>query len=226
MAHADVVEVHKTEHHIITIFYDPRPENPIQACDYFGTFYMWHKHYQLGNQNPYKTPKAFLADTHNANCENNFDGVILPISMTDHSGLTLNIGAPQDSWDSGRVGYICVSRLDCIKEGYNIVNNEDKEKVVERLENTINVLNDYLLGKVYFYQITTRTNTEIVEEQSGGHVGEIKDCVESALERAKEMDREYEMTMWKDPGMSSSRGVRMVLCMRSMVRILPPKKSP
>ena len=65
----------------ITIALDPDPQNP-REWDNLGTIAGWHRHYQLGDEQPNEEPGVWLDDKLK-------DSIILPIYMMDHSGLWL-----------------------------------------------------------------------------------------------------------------------------------------
>lgn len=72
---------------------------------------------------------------------------ILPVYMYDHSGITLSTGPFSCPWDSGRVGFIYVTKETCKQQGVTFNNAESI------LKNEIKELDAYLTGDVYSYTI-------------------------------------------------------------------------
>lgn len=70
----------------------------------------------------------------------------LPVYMLDHGGLTLSTTKFNDRWDSGKLGIICVSKIDAKK--YVIPNFE------EAAENYLKLYTNYLNGEIYSITIS------------------------------------------------------------------------
>jgi hypothetical protein len=102
--------------------------------------------------------------------------VILPLYLYDHSGITISTGAFPCPWDSGRVGYIYVSKEKVFEENLGwidpklrksgdpkILNDSNNwEHPTEdnwgkiatyRLESEVETYDDYLTGDVFGYQV-------------------------------------------------------------------------
>jgi hypothetical protein len=79
---------------------------------------------------------------------------ILPLSLYDHSGISMSVGGPRDAWDSSQVGFIYMTDAK-IKETYLIteVDDEHREKARELMTNEVREYDDYLTGNVYGYII-------------------------------------------------------------------------
>lgn len=80
--------------------------------------------------------------------------VALPLSVYDHSGVTIYIGEKCDKWDSGQVGWYIVSK-ERIKKEYGVERLRKKilEKTKRVLIREIKTLNAYVNGEVYGYAL-------------------------------------------------------------------------
>lgn len=98
--------------------------------------------------------------------------IILPVSVYDHSGVSIYVGEPCDRWDSGQVGWYIVSK-DKIRSEYNVkrISPKLRERVIEYLTNEVETYNKWINNEVYSY--TLYHNGE--EEDSCGGFYDIDD---------------------------------------------------
>lgn len=137
----------------IRTFYDESPESP-RNWDNLGTMVCFHRNYDLGDIHNY-----------NFNDYNDWDemkkdiikkenvGVILPLYLYDHSGITMNTTGFECRWDSGQVGFIFISK-EKIREVYKIkrITKEWVEKITEYLKSEVETYDQYLRGNVFGYR--------------------------------------------------------------------------
>lgn len=147
----DPVEVIEKNGKRAEIYYDEDAENPRKDgfCDWLGTMICGHGSYILGDEKinvsefgSWDEVERYLIDERHAR-------VILPLSLYDHSGITMCIGRCH-GWDSGQVGFIYVSEEDCIK-GYG--KDYDVSKIEDVLRSEVEVYDHYLTGEVYGFKI-------------------------------------------------------------------------
>ena len=161
--------------------YDPRED------DNLGTMVCFHNRYSLGDKHNYShrdyngwdEMKADIIKTEKV-------GVILPLYLYDHSGITMNTTGFSCPWDSGQIGFIFISKKKMLEEyGGKKVTKKLKERVTEYLKNEVEAYDQYLTGDVYGYRITdTETDEEV--ESCWGYYGE-KVCLEEAEMIVKNM---------------------------------------
>jgi hypothetical protein len=150
-----IVEETPEGYNVRYITIDNEPESP-RECDNFGTMVCFHKKYSLGDADHGYKNEAFNSwnELKNAIEENEDVGVILPLYLYDHSGITMRTHPFNDRWDSGQVGFIFVSK-DKIREEFSIedtdadINDEMLEKVKNILEGEVEMYDHYLTGDVY-----------------------------------------------------------------------------
>jgi hypothetical protein len=149
-----VVDEHKEGNFVIKIYQDEDTESP-RMWDNLGTMICFHGRYNLGDKHDYnhndysgwEEQKEDIMKKENV-C------VILPLYLYDHSGITMSTSPFGCQWDSGQVGWICVSKEKVRKE-YNVkrITKDIIEKVTNVLEGEVKTYDQYLTGDVYGYMI-------------------------------------------------------------------------
>lgn len=129
----------------LEIYVDPCPDSP-RNWDNLGTMYFFHRRY--------------TADKHNLSVEEgkaleaNPDYISLPIYMFDHSGQTISTTPFSCPWDSGKIGFIAVSKEKVRKEyNWKVITKKRKEKIKKYLEGEVETYDTYLQGEVYGYKL-------------------------------------------------------------------------
>lgn len=159
------------KNYTINISFDHDPESP-RTWDNLGSMACRHRNYELGD---IQIPEYWIDD--NSDMESTsidsmdevkrwIEGtygelaVILPLSLYDHSGISISVGSPKDRWDSGYVGFVFVTKERVIKE-YGEFNEETRGKVEEVLRSEVDIYDKYLTGQVFSYE---------VEDENGNHI--------------------------------------------------------
>jgi hypothetical protein len=109
-------------------------------------------------------------------------GVILPLYLYDHSGITMNTTGFSCQWDSGQVGFIFISKQKMLLEyGGKIVTQKLKDRVTEYLKGEVETYDQYLTGDVYGYRVFKVENGEEEELDScWGFYGE-EECMSEGV---------------------------------------------
>ena len=71
---------------------------------------------------------------------------IVQVSMTDHSGIHIYAGDPQDAFDSGVIGF-CYMDKKTIEENYGDLSEKSIERAVSNIKAEIEAYDDYLSGE-------------------------------------------------------------------------------
>lgn len=80
--------------------------------------------------------------------------IVLPLSVYDHSGVSIYIGSKCDAWDSGRLGWYIVSKEKVRKEyGVRRISPKLLEKVKAILKSEVETFNHYINGEVYEFSL-------------------------------------------------------------------------
>jgi hypothetical protein len=146
----------------IKIEQDTYIDNPREMFDTFGTMVCFHRRYSLGDKHDLcaSEAKAFFTKIEKEG------GIVLPLYLLDHSGITMRTTSFNDPWDSGQVGCIYAERSTILKE-YNVkkISKKLREKVTKYLEGEVETYDRYLTGEVYYY--TIEKDGEIVHSCGG-----------------------------------------------------------
>lgn len=138
----------------LQIFTDESPSSP-REWDNLGKMICFHKRYSLGDKHDYK------ADDYNSWDEmektivrKEKAAIILPLYMYDHSGITIRTTPFGDPWDSGRIGFIVISK-EKIRKEYSVkrISKQLLEKVKGYLEGEVKVYDQYVTGDVYGFKL-------------------------------------------------------------------------
>lgn len=137
----------------IKVLQDEDAESPRTAMDNLGTMVCFSRKYDLGDKHDYHDFMGW-DEMEKRITKKEKVGVILPLYILDHSGITISTTSFNDSWDSWQMGFIFVSKEKMLKEyGGKICTKQLKERVKKYLEGEVETYDQYLRGEVYGYQI-------------------------------------------------------------------------
>jgi len=164
----------------IEVFNDEDAQSP-REDDNLGTMICFHGRYNLGDKHDYNHHNYNGWDDMEKNIiKDNNVGVILPLYLYDHSGITMNTTGFSCRWDSGRVGFIFISKDKIRKEyGWKNLTKKRLEKIKEYLVGEVKTYDQYLTGDVYGYRITD-TDSEEEVDSCWGFYGE-EYCMKEAV---------------------------------------------
>lgn len=155
----------------IKIFSDNDPESP-RVWDNFGKMACVHSRYNLGDEDPSDELKSITNEFGNWDeCEKELKkraiengdpiAVILPLSLYDHSGITMSVGKSH-GWDSGVVGFVYCTKKDILKEwGGKYVTKKMLKKAEDLLNGEVETYDVYIRGDVVGY---------VVEDENGDDI--------------------------------------------------------
>ena len=86
-------------------------------------------------------------------------GVVMPLYLYDHGGVTMSTSTFSDPWDSGVVGYIYVTRAKLVEE-YGDASEETKTTARNVLESEVKEYAMFLEGDVWKFEITSPNEDE------------------------------------------------------------------
>jgi hypothetical protein len=157
----------------INIVSDDDADNP-RGWDNAGKMVCWHNRYELGDIQPKEDAADWLryqlSDEYNSDWLDVADlwelmktferkNLVLTLYLYDHSGISISTGsfigrAQHAEWDSGRVGFIYISKEDAVKEWgkKNYTKNLEK-RALKYLQGEVETYDDYLRGNVYGYEV-------------------------------------------------------------------------
>lgn len=178
-----MTEIALSNNRIFRLEQDEDPCDP-RGDDNLGKMICFHKGYNLGDKHDlssdmfdgWEEMEKYLKETMNA-------GVILPLYLYDHSGITMNTTGFSCRWDSGQVGFIYCTLKDVLENwpGQKSWDDEMKDwreedkmittrEATERLlKGEVETYDQYLTGEIYRFSITK------VETCDHGHKHETKE---------------------------------------------------
>ena len=150
-----VVDEKRIGKYKIEVIQDESPSSP-REDDNLGTMVCFHNRYDLGDEHNYKSGDYNGWDEMEKNIIKNENvGVILPLYLYDHSGITISTSPFSCNWDSGQIGFIFISKEKMLKEyGGKIVTQTLKDKVEGYLKSEVETYDQYLTGDVYGYRVS------------------------------------------------------------------------
>jgi len=175
----ETVETKTIGKYRIDIFPDDSPWNPREDSN-LGTMVCFHRRYSLGDKHDYNFQNYDGWDDMKKNIiKDNNVGIILPLYLYDHSGITMNTTGFSCNWDSGQVGFVFISK-DKIREEYSCKRISKKliERVTKYLVSEVETYDSYIKGECYGYRITD-TEKDVEVESCWGYYDE-KYCMSEA----------------------------------------------
>lgn len=135
---------------------DSDPPNP-REWDNLGTMACAHRRYNLGDIQPDPAKWDYLRSDPDIQA-----GVVLPLYLYDHSGITMSTAPFSCPWDSGQVGIIFCRRSDILQEfGRRRLSSKLLKKVKDMLQNEVKEYDDYLTGNVYGWSVVESTGAVV-----------------------------------------------------------------
>ena len=151
------IEKKKIGDYKIKIYPDTDPSDP-RGDDNLGTMVCFHGRYNLGDKHNYRHGDYTGWDDMKKHIIKDHDvAVILPLYLYDHSGITMSIAPFSCPWDSGKVGFIYVTKEKVREEyGGKYVTKKVRDCITKYLEGEVETYDQYLTGDVYGYKITQK----------------------------------------------------------------------
>ena len=105
-------------------------------------------------------------------------GIVLPLYLYDHGGITISTSAFQCTWDSGQVGYIYVTKAKII-ENYGDDSDESKARATDLMVGEVKEYAMFIEGDIWKYEITTGVD-DADEDLTGHGILGYDNCLEQA----------------------------------------------
>lgn len=100
----------------------------------------------------------------------------LPLSIYEHSGITMYLGAPNDDFDSGYAGFIYMTRAEAFDNLAGVTEENWREVADKFMEGSVKTYADFLEGSVYGYEVydsvdyPAETHHEVVTNAETGEI--------------------------------------------------------
>lgn len=165
----------------IEVDYDPDAESP-RADDNVWTFVCWHSRYKLSDEgkNIWATPGDFQKWWKPRSAT----GLLHPLYLYDHSGITISTSAFGDRWDSGQVGWAYLTGKELRKHFRG--SPDMREAARKALEDEVGDYAIYLEGRIYVYDIYC-DGEESPCDSCCGIYGWVADAVQLAKEACDQL---------------------------------------
>jgi hypothetical protein len=151
---------------IVKVYQDSDPSSP-REWDNLGTIAYKHSRYNLGEEkiddpiewledmlgipNSYKYTNERLSELEYIFYKK---FIAEPVYIYDHGSVAISTSPFGCRWDSGKVGYIYISKADALKEyGGKIVTKKLRERIEGYLSAEIETYSQYLSGDVYGFRV-------------------------------------------------------------------------
>lgn len=158
-------------HQTIRIIADTDPESP-REWDNIGTMVCAHRRYNLGDAggmrkaldliykhlsdkqlNELEFDASHVPDIERA-LEATGQVIMLPLYLYDHSGVTMKTSPFSCSWDSGKVGFIFVSKAEARSEyDWKLLNKKRTDMVLRILDGEVENYDTYLRMDVWGFEV-------------------------------------------------------------------------
>ncbi len=155
----------------VRIIADTEPESP-RKWDNLGTMVCAHRRYQLGDEtgarealdliyehlsdkqlNEMGFDASHVPDIERA-LEATGQAIMLPLYLYDHSGISMKCSPFSCQWDSGKVGFIFVSKAKVRSEfDWKLLNKARLQKMLTHLEGEVEVYDQYLRRDVWGFEL-------------------------------------------------------------------------
>ena len=193
----------------LKIIQDSHPESP-REWDNLGTMAYKHRNYSLGEEE-IDDPIEWLEEKLNLQPKHKYTNerleeleelffseyIALPLYLYDHSGITMATTPFSCRWDSGKVGYIYVSKAK-VREEYNwkVITAKRRETIERYLLGEVETFDQYIRGDIYGFEVVDENGEHV--DSCWGFYGQdwenngIKDHIDEELwSQLKDIEVEY-----------------------------------
>ena len=145
------VETISYKNHTISIFPDDCSESP-RTWDNLSEFHCCHRKYSLSDEGyNYSTGSDCITAAKEAAKQG---GIVLPLYLYDHSGITISLTPFSCPWDSGQIGFVIIRRAKMLKEfGKKRLTSFLKKRAYDIAEGEVHTYDQFLRGEIYGYRI-------------------------------------------------------------------------
>jgi len=158
----DVIEKYKNKHDgsILEVFYDFEAENP-REWDNCTKIFCFTDSYVLGDKHDLKAEQFDSFEAIQNYLIKEFNAVVIvPLTLYDHSGISLSIGEKR-GWDTSPVGFMFVDKKNMIDGCF-----KSKADALHTIKSDLDTYNQYLSGTAYGYRIYKRNSIKEVPDCS------------------------------------------------------------
>lgn len=146
---------------IVNIYCDEDPQNPRTSWDNDDVLVLSHRRYNLAFECP-KYCYDSLEELEKIIKSKNDIAEILPVYMYDHSGISLSSSPFECKWDSGKIGFIFITKENA-RKSHNVkrISKRVRGIIHKNLLANIEVYSQYLNGEYYGYSVLDKDDNEL-----------------------------------------------------------------
>jgi hypothetical protein len=149
----DIINETQKGNYLVRTYYDNSPNCP-RDDDNFGKMICFHNRYSLGDKHDYRSDDYNGWDELKEQIEKDYNvGVILPLYLYDHSGITMNTTGFSCGWDSGQVGWIFCTKEEMDSNWIELSGQDKEERSEVLLKGEVETYDKYIMGEVYGYRV-------------------------------------------------------------------------
>lgn len=161
----------------VEIRYDETSYGPRFEQDNLSRLICWHRRYNLGDKHGFGSPDDFK-DWWTAYGKG---GILLPLFLYDHSGITISTQPFSCRWDSGQVGWAYITATKLAEEFPDLPPDQRLQRGEDIIQTEVDEYDSYLRGEVYSVHIIDQEGQTL--DICGGHLGR-ETVKEAAMEVA------------------------------------------
>lgn len=161
------METIEYKNHKIHIYHDEYASSPREDCN-LSTFAFFHKRYELANETEFDSSEFDYWEEMEAKIHSTRDILYCaPVSMYDHSGISLSLGSPTCRFDSGYIGFAFITKQ-AVREAYMVkrITAATKKRAIEALKQELSIYDDFLNENCFRFTVEDE-NDEYVDDCCG-----------------------------------------------------------
>ena len=164
-------EIKLKDNHVLRIETCDFNESPREDCNVTQMIFFGN-HSHLGDEHDFSSDMANNWEELEQVIQKQTKAVhIQKIYGYSHSGLTISTSPFSCRWDSGVLGFCIITKED-IRNIFGVkrVTQKDIDKAIEQIEGEVKVLDQYISGEIYQFELVKINTCECCEETSEEHI--------------------------------------------------------
>jgi len=158
---------------VVSVEVDEDPLDPRQNNYEIGQMLCLHSRYSLGDPHEFTLEEVQDLAIH----AENTGGIVIPLYLYDHGGITMNTTGFSCPWDSGQVGVYIMSKADIDSEfGGN------RTTARTYIDGAVQRYDDFLTGNVYGFIVTDPNGNDL--DSCWGFSGDPEIAMNAGIESA------------------------------------------
>ena len=199
MSNQNMIQKVEYKGYTIEVYSDEFADSPRDE-DEMSQFLFFHKKYRLGDENPLKAEDFSGWAAMQKKLQKEFKaGLVVPVYMYDHSGLSLSTTPFSCPWDSGQIGFACAHAED-VRRTYGVdrITKKIKEKALRYIQGEVETYSKYVNGEFCYYRVLR--GSVVIDNCSGFEDAEIAlDMGKEHVDIIEELDAKASLAAGLEP---------------------------